>query len=169
MLHIYHGSGKGKTTAAFGLALRQVAYEKKVCVIQFLKDGKSGETQSIAKLSNVNVFVQPLPQAFFYQMNEQQQQECKAAQQYLWSYVEEHMSAYDCVILDELLDAIHLQLLSQQAILSTLKAYRAEVEIVVTGRAPSIEMRALADYDMEIIAHKHPYENGISARIGVEY
>lgn len=169
MLHIYHGTGKGKTTAAFGMALRQLGHHKKVLILQFLKDGNSGEMRALKQFHDVSCYAQPLPQTFFYQMSEEEQRVCRLAQQESWKRAEEISDAYDYLVLDELLDAIHLKLLMEEQVLDFLRKNREKMEIVVTGRNPSQKMRLLADYDIEILSHKHPYEQGICARAGVEY
>lgn len=169
MLHIYHGDGKGKTTAAFGLALRQIGQDHQVLIVQFLKQGDSGEMRALKDHPNAELMTMKYSSKFYYQMSEEEQFQCQKAQQDLWQYVAMNITKYDCVILDELLDVLGMQLLDEQVVWDVLAQYKGEVEIVVTGRNPSPHLRAMCDYDMEMIAHKHPYQKGCIAREGVEY
>lgn len=172
MLHIYHGDGKGKTTAGFGMALRQLNYGKRIVIAQFLKDGSSGEMCCLRQLlpkERIQLYAQPLPKAFFIQMNEKEQQHTKAQQQRLWKQAVEGMKTADYVLLDELLDAIGLKLIAEKEVIEVLKQKKGEAELVLTGRNPSAALLELADYVTEMKAHKHPFQKGAAAREGVEY
>lgn len=169
MIHLYCGNGKGKTTAAFGLAMRQLGYQKKVLIIQFLKDGCSGEVSFIRQLPLVSVHASPLPKMFFMQMDEKQQAETRVSQHSLWKKLCSLIEDYDYILLDEVIDAINLGLLSEEEIIAFIATYKDTKEIVVTGRNPSAQMIALSDYYTEFVGHKHPYQTGVGARKGIEY
>ena len=130
MIHVYHGDGKGKTTAAMGLALRMLAAGRRVVVVQFLKDGESGEVRLLAEL--------------------------EGAQEGL-------------LVLDEALDALSKGLVDEALVDRALDMSALGVEVVLTGRAPSRKIVEKADYITEMRCKKHPYEQGICAREGVEY
>ena len=89
MLHIYSGNGKGKTTAGFGLVLRQAGYERRVAVAQFLKDGTSGELRALQALSCVKVRATQMPQGFYFQMQEQEQLATRQGIQELFAWVKD--------------------------------------------------------------------------------
>ena len=130
MIHVYHGDGKGKTTAAMGLALRMLAAGRRVVVVQFLKDGESGEVRLLAEL--------------------------EGAQEGL-------------LVLDEALDALSKGLVDEALVDRALDMSARGVEVALTGRAPSRKIAEKADYITEMRCEKHPYEQGICAREGVEY
>lgn len=110
MLHIYSGNGKGKTTAGFGLVLRQTGYERRVAVAQFLKDGTSGELRALQALSCVKVRATRMPHGFYFQMQEQEQEQLETRQgiQELFAWVKDRAKECTCIFLDEVLDAVQL-------------------------------------------------------------
>lgn len=172
MLHLYHGDGKGKTTAGFGMALRQLSYGKRIAVVQFLKDGNSGEMNFLRQLPHtelIQLYAQPLPKHFFIQMSKEEREQTKQQQQQLWEQAAESMKTADYVLLDELLDAVGSKLIEHDAVVALLRQKKEEIEIVLTGRNPSAALLELADYVTEMNAVKHPFQKGIAAREGVEY
>lgn len=168
MIHIYSGNGKGKTTAGFGLVLRQAGYEKRVAVAQFLKDGTSGELYALRNLSCVKLRATRMPQGFYFQMQKQEQLETRQGIQELFAWVQGMAKECACIFLDEVLDAVQLGVLKEETLLRFLQANR-DLEIILTGRNPSQELMNLCDYHTEMVEHKHPYQRGIAARKGVEY
>ena len=163
MLHLYFGSGKGKTTAAAGLALRALGHGKKVVVVQFLKDGTSGEIEPLRRLGAA-VFACPNAK-FTWLMTPQE----KAAALAHNTQTLEAALQMPCelLILDEACAALRAALLPdallQKAVLN------APYEVVLTGRDPADWMLQNADYITEFTARRHPYEKGIPAREGIEY
>lgn len=168
MIHIYHGSGKGKTTAAIGLAIRMAGHHKKCLIVQFLKDGTSGEIMFLKNQSYIDVRYHYPFKKFFFQMDEIEKAECIKTQQLLWQEVISS-TKYDCIILDEILDAIGLDMISLEDVLEFLRVHHDTKEIVLTGRNPDVTLKKLCDYETEMIARKHPYDQDIQARKGVEY
>ena len=163
MLHLYFGSGKGKTTAAAGLALRALGHGKKVVVVQFLKDGTSGEIEPLRRLGAA-VFACPNAK-FTWLMTPQEK---AAALTHNTQTLEAALQMpCDLLILDEACAALRAALLPdallQKAVLN------APYEVVLTGRDPADWMLQNADYITEFTAHRHPYEKGIPAREGIEY
>ena len=163
MLHLYFGSGKGKTTAAAGLALRALGHGKKVVVVQFLKDGTSGEIEPLRRLGAA-VFACPNAK-FTWLMTPQE----KAAALAHNTQTLEAALQMPCelLILDEACAALRTALLPdallQKAVLNV------PYEVVLTGRDPADWMLQNADYITEFTARRHPYEKGIPAREGIEY
>lgn len=159
MIHVYHGDGKGKTTAAMGLALRMLAAGRRVVVVQFLKDGESGEVRLLAEHFGVPVFAG------------------KVSDKFTWSMTSEELAAtrelHDgnlASALAELEGAQEGLLVLDEALVDRALDMSARgVEVALTGRAPSRKIVEKADYITEMRCEKHPYEQGICAREGVEY
>lgn len=169
LLHIYTGDGKGKTTAAIGLSVRAKGAGKRVLIAQFLKGGKTSELEPLAQLG-IAVLRTEAVKKFTFQMDEEEKALCKKDCIELLERV--HTSVVDrccgLVVLDEVLDAIRAGMLEEEQLLRLLDA-RGETEVVITGRAPSEELRRRADYLTAMTAEKHPYQLGLPARLGIEY
>ena len=163
MLHLYFGSGKGKTTAAAGLALRALGRGKKVVMVQFLKDGTSGEIEPLRQLGAA-VFACPNAK-FTWLMTPQEK---AAALAHNTQTLEAALQLpCDLLILDEACAALRAGLLPEE--LLQRAALNAPCEVVLTGRDPADWMLQNADYSTEFIARRHPYEKGVPAREGIEY
>ena len=153
MLHLYWGNGKGKTTAAMGLALRALGHGRRVVIVQFLKNGTSGE---IAPLRTAGATVYACPNAkFTWLMDENDKAQARAVSA---DALEKALAQpFDLLVLDE-------------ALLRKAAAFAKDGrEVVVTGRDPAPWLQDAADYSTEMQMHKHPYTQGIAAREGVEY
>ena len=159
MIHVYHGDGKGKTTAAMGLALRMLAAGRRVVVVQFLKDGESGEVRLLAEHFGVPVFAGKVSDKFTWSMtSEELAATCELHDGNLASALAELEGAQEgLLVLDEPLVDRALDMSARG------------VEVALTGRAPSRKIVEKADYITEMRCEKHPYEQGICAREGVEY
>ena len=165
MIQCYYGNGKGKTTAAIGQALRMVGAGKKVMMIQFLKDGFSSENKVLEKCG-IKVLAQKMP-AMFVNMNDLEMiKEVTMLVNDLFLMIDE---SYDGIILDELLDAIALNLINEGMVYDYLVDLKDNHEIILTGRMPSHKIKPILDYSSEVKKHKHPYDKGIKARKGIEY
>ena len=161
MIHVYHGDGKGKTTAAMGLALRMLAAGRRVVVVQFLKDGESGEARLLAEHFGVPVFAGKA---------EELAATCELHDGNLASALAELEGAQEgLLVLDEALDALSKGLVDEALVDRALDMSARGVEVALTGRAPSRKIVEKADYITEMRCEKHPYEQGICAREGVEY
>lgn len=163
MLHLYFGSGKGKTTAAAGLALRALGHEKKVVVVQFLKDGTSGEIEPLRRLGAA-VFA--CPNAKFTWLMTPQEKAAALAHNTQTLEAALQMPC-DLLILDEACAALRAALLPEALLQKAV--LNAPYEVVLTGRDPADWMLQNADYITEFTARRHPYEKGIPAREGIEY
>jgi cob(I)alamin adenosyltransferase len=166
-IHIYTGNGKGKTTAAFGLALRAAGYRKKVYIGQFIKDMQYHET-SIQDLLH-NIKIEQLGNGCFLD-RAPAEVDCLIAQQ-AFSRCAEILSNgdYDLVILDEINIAVHLKLLPVEDVIAAIIQRAPQVEVVLTGRYAPAELIAIADLVTEMKELKHYYYQGILARPGIEY
>lgn len=164
MLQLYWGDGKGKTTAAMGLALRALGHGQRVTVVQFLKDGTSGE---ISLLRRCGATVRACPNAkFTWQMTDAEKAEARANNNAaLQAALAE---PFELLVLDEACAACKSGLVEEQ-LLKVAAARAKTAEVVFTGREPAEWMQAAADYSTEMRAVRHPYEQGVTAREGVEY
>lgn len=165
MIQCYYGDGKGKTTAAMGQALRMAGAGYQVLVIQFLKDGNSSEIKLLEKCG-IKVLFKKMPQMFINMNDAEMIKEVRQLENELFEMIEEK---YDGIILDEILDVITLNLICEEKVYNKLNKLKDNHEIILTGRMPSHKMKAILDYSSEIKKHKHPYDQGIKARKGIEF
>ena len=167
MIHIYTGDGKGKTTAACGLALRAAGCGMNVLVVQFLKSGNSGEICAFENFKNITVMLSKT-KGFLWEMTDAEKEETKAAHEKLFKTAIQKAADFDVVIFDEILGAISAGMIDETEVLDFLEI-KPTSEIVLTGRGASEKLIELADYVSEIKCIKHPMDKGISARKGIEY
>lgn len=171
LVHIYCGDGKGKTTCAMGLAIRAAGRGLPVCIVQFMKSADSGEREILKRIPNVTLVEIPEKIKFFFAMNDDEKN--KAAEDFS-SYLETAKQFAEdnpecLIIFDELCSAVSCALLSVTEVTDFLKNRPESCEVVMTGRDPHPELQAIADYITEMKKEKHPFDQGIPARIGVEY
>ena len=165
MLHLYWGNGKGKTTAAMGLALRALGHGRRVVIVQFLKDGTSGE---IAPLRAAGAAVYACPNAkFTWLMDEADKAAAREA--YARALGQALAEPFDLLVLDEACAACKNDLVEEALLREAAASAEQGAEVVLTGREPAAWMQDAADYSTELRAVKHPYTRGIAAREGVEY
>jgi len=167
MLHIYHGDGKGKTTAAMGLALRMAGRGRRVVIAQFLKCEDSGERLALNGVPNVELL--PLPDClpFTFQLTEEQRKEELIRYSRMMSSLETRAGQADLLVLDEVCDAIDCGLVELERVLGLLDGFSGEA--VLTGRKGQPELLARADYVTRMEKEKHPFDRGVEARKGVEW
>ena len=166
MLHIYHGNGKGKTTAAMGLALRMAGRGKRVVIAQFLKSEDSGERIALAGLEGVELLPVPEYLPFTFEMTPEQLERERGRYEQMLCVLRDRAPQADLLVLDEVCDAIDLGLVELDAVLSLLDGYKGEA--VFTGRQGQPELLERADYVTRMEKQKHPFDRGIAARVGVE-
>ena len=166
LLHLYYGDGKGKTTAAMGLALRALGSGKKVVVLQFLKGGQSGEISLLEQLG-AKIYRGKAGQKFVFQMNEAE----KAATRDLQNrnLAAAMTEAADLLVLDEAGSAWELDMVDKALLQKAVLARPAAQECVLTAHAVPVWMLDAADYITEMRCCRHPYQKGIAARKGIEY
>jgi cob(I)alamin adenosyltransferase len=166
-IHLYTGNGKGKTTAALGMAIRAVGAGKKVFIAQFVKGMHYAELDALKRFPEIKLKQYGLD---CFIINEPTQKDIDAAQKGLEEVsvlIEE--AKYDVLILDEICIALHYRLFELNKILELLKAKPAEMEIILTGRYAPSELYEIADLVTEMTEIKHYYNKGILARKGIEY
>lgn len=166
MVHLYWGEGKGKTTAAMGLALRALGNGCRVVVVQFLKGADTGEIPLLRQLG-AEIYRGKAGQKFVFQMNDAEKAATRALQN-------ENLRAAlarpaDLLVLDEACAAWELNMVDRQLLKQAVRERPAGQEIVLTGRKPAPWMEELADYSTEMHCWRHPYEKGVKARKGVEF
>lgn len=168
LVHIYTGNGKGKTTAAFGLAFRAAGRGLSVLIVQFLKPAEGyGEQLACGKFPNVELLCLGLDH--FVSKNPKQE-DIDAARSALDRTLElMRTGKYDVVVMDEAINAVRMKLIPDTDLIDALKSRPAHIEVVMTGRGITPALEEYADYVTEMKLVKHPYDRGIQARAGVEY
>ena len=168
LIHLYCGDGKGKTTAAVGLAVRACGAGKQVVFTQFFKDGSSSEVKSLKLLGIRTIHAQTV-KGFYRSMNEQQRQQARQDYTALFRQVVDAAKDADLLILDEIVSACNRGVVPETLVVEYLKNKPAQLEVVLTGRDPSPALMELADYITEMRKLRHPYDRGVAARKGIEY
>ena len=170
LTQIYTGNGKGKTTAAFGLAIRAVGHGFRVYIIQFMK-GKddSGELVGLQRLKP-ECQIEHFGGTGWVHKGELQEEHIQEARKALAKASEIVLSGkWDIVILDEIINAIWFDLIPENKVLELISKKPKHVELVLTGRNASPTLIEKADLVTEMVQTKHPYEQGIMARQGIEF
>ena len=169
LIQVYTGNGKGKTTAALGLALRAVGRGLKVCMVQFIKGGGAyGEHHAAAKLAPLVTIYQTGRDGWIFRDNLDPEDIRIAAETLALARRVLTGGEYDLVILDEINGAAWFGLISVDDILALCAAKPATVELVLTGRNAAAQVIAAADLVTEMCEIKHYYGVGVQARIGIE-
>ena len=168
LIHLYFGDGKGKTTCAMGLVMRAAGRGKKILIHQFLKDNQSGERAILEKIPGITLIPGIEYNKFTFQMSAEELDEVREQNDGQLQYIAAAADQYDMIVMDEALYAIDKKLLSEDNVIRFLKEKPYGTEVVLTGRNPSERMIETADYASEICKRKHPFDRGISARIGIE-
>jgi cob(I)alamin adenosyltransferase len=169
LVQVYTGNGKGKTTAAFGLALRAIGRGLRVCIIQFIKGGFDyGELYVIDRLPGLKL--KAYGRGKFVDEKNPDKMDMDLAEEALRT-AEEALEDNECdiIILDEVNVALNLKLIKIENVLNLIKMKPAKVELVLTGRNAPSEIVQAADLVTEMVEVKHPYSKGFHARKGIEY
>ena len=169
---VYTGNGKGKTTAALGLAIRAVGYEHKVCMLQFIKGSwHYGEMDSSKKLEP-NFELIAIGKGFVGILDDnspREEHEKYAAEALRICREKINSGNYNVVILDEVNYAINLGLIDVQEIIKLIKEKPSNLDLVLTGRDVKEEIIELADLVTEMKEIKHPFKSGIKAKKGIDF
>lgn len=168
MIHIYTGDGKGKTTAAMGLALRACGAGWKIFIAQFVKGKPYSELEAFRHLSEWITVRQYGRECFIH--HTPTPEDIQVAR-HGWEEVKLiiHEGKYRLVILDELTIAIYYQLISLPEVIEVIRNKPQLLELVITGRKMPPELIDYADLITEMKEIKHYYQQGISARLGIEF
>jgi cob(I)alamin adenosyltransferase len=171
LIHIYTGNGKGKTTAAIGLAVRALGRNLKVIVIHFLKGSMSGEDMALKVFGERCEVHQFNSQSkFIWNMDETELGLLKSECSQAFKKVEEIIQGNQCdlLVLDEIISTVNKELINIQALKTLLINKPAAMEIVMTGRNAAPDLIELASYVTEMKKIRHPYDQGVKSRIGIE-
>lgn len=168
LVHIYTGDGKGKTTAAVGLAVRAAGCGLRVVFAQFLKGRPTGELEPLRRLG-VTVLRGEKVTKFVPYMTPEEREACRAAQLSTFNEAKGMAGEADLLVLDEVFGAISTGMLEENDVAGFIKDRPQGLELVLTGRGAPESIASLADYISDLRAVKHPYERGIAARRGIEY
>lgn len=168
LLIVYTGNGKGKTTAALGIAFRARGHGQKVAIVQFIKGAiATGEAALAAK---IGVDMYTLGEGFTWNTQDRERDVASARRAWQQALALLGEPAYHVVILDELNVVLAYGYLPVEEVVEALKAKRPELHVVVTGRNAKPEMIEAADLVTEMKLVKHPYrEQGIKPQQGIEY
>jgi len=168
-IQVYTGSGKGKTTAALGLALRAAGHGLKTYIGQFLKGQDYGELGSLEKLSGFIKIEQFGRKGFVHVTKDPDEEDFARAKKGLEKCRQAMLSGdFDIVVLDEINVALYFNLLEEKEILALLDQKPEAVEVVLTGRYAPQSIIDRADLVTEMKDIKHYYEDGVQARDGIE-
>lgn len=169
IIQVYTGDGKGKTTAAVGLAVRAAGAGKRVAFIQFVKGGPRSSELDV--LERIGVLVErPAIQSTGLLAGGPTDVDRRAAEQ-AWDLAIHVLGGtdYDVVVLDEINIAVRYGLVDEASVLAALAGRSVGIDVVLTGRGASDALIQHAELVTEMVSRKHPFERGIPARLGIEF
>jgi len=167
LLLINTGNGKGKSTAAFGIAFRAIGHGLKVSIIQFIKGKwKTGEMESARRLG---LELMPMGKGFTWES--ENIEEDKSLMRQAWTTASEKILSgnYDLIILDELNYVLGYRYIPVDDVVRILRSRPSHVHVVLTGRNAPDEIISIADCVTEMRDVKHPYRSGIPAQRGIDF
>ena len=167
-VHIYTGSGKGKTTAAIGLGIRASGADNKVYMIQFMKGRRYSELDALEQIPNFK-FKQCGRDEFVSKENPDQIDINLAREGFEHAKNIILSNKYDMLILDELNVAVDYNLIPKDEVLKLIMEKPEKLELILTGRYAHTEFVKIADVVTEMLEIKHPYQSGIMARKGIDF
>lgn len=169
-VHIYCGDGKGKTTTGMGLCVRAAGYGCKVLIYQFMKDNHTSERNSLKKIPNITMIDGLENEKFSFQMTDREKAEHRQYYETQFEILTKIAARddYDVLFLDELVYAIKAGLFTESLLLNYLSRKPRHLEVILTGQNPSEALIEAADYVSEIRKLKHPFDNGVKSRCGIE-
>lgn len=170
LVMVFTGNGKGKTTAAMGMALRAWGQGLKILMLQFIKGGKGyGELKAVEKLPGFEIV--SMGEGFVRDAGEDKMAGHRAAAREAMARAREEINSgrWDMIILDEINYAVGFGLLSEGEVLALIDMKPPELHLVLTGRNATGKVTEKADLVTEIKEIKHPYARGIKAQKGVEF
>lgn len=171
LVHIYHGDGKGKTTCAVGLSIRALGAGYTVIFVQFLKGGDTSELHILKDLDHIEIYRCEKDYKFTWLLDEDELRELKADHTKLVEQVIARCKDIEgnvLVVFDELCATYGKDLVDRTLVYNFIKHKPDQMEIVMTGRNPMDELKELADYISELKKERHPMDQGVTARKGIE-
>lgn len=170
LIQIYTGDGKGKTTAALGLTIRAVGHGFKVYIIQFMKGkGGYGELEGLKRLQPECQIEHFGAQGWVHKGENIEEHILEVRKAFIRAQEILLSGDWDIIVLDEILNALWFELIPESEVLELLSQKPTQVEVVLTGRNVSQTLIDKADLVTEMVLRKHPFEQGIMARLGIEY
>ena len=169
LLIVHTGKGKGKSTAAWGMAMRMIGHGKKIGIVQFVKGAwETGEREVFDKFPD-QVTIKALGEGFTWETQDKSRD--IAAAEKAWAAAREMMAdpSYSMVILDELNIVLRYDYLPFEDVLAGLQGKPENLHVVVTGRNAREDLIEAADLATEMTLLKHPFRSGIKAQAGVEF
>ena len=169
-VHIYYGDGKGKTTAAVGLGVRAAGAGLKVLIYQFLKDNSSSECSILKNIPGITLVDGKKQTKFTFDMTPEEKEEAGRFYRAAFKTVTDMAvkENYDVLLLDEILHVVNNQMLPEVNLLRFLEKRPGGMEVIITGYNPSKTLIEHADYVSHIIKEKHPFDQNLKARVGIE-
>ncbi|WP_350342815.1 cob(I)yrinic acid a,c-diamide adenosyltransferase [Proteinivorax tanatarense] len=169
-IQIYTGEGKGKTTAALGLAFRAAGRGFHVTFVQFLKGMYTGEEESIKRFENIRLYRLAEAKKLFWNLTELEQEDLKKQTQKEWAEFVEYIKKQNCdvLILDEIMGALKNELLSEEQVCDFLDNKPESLEIILTGRNVPAAIKERGDLITEMNKIRHYYDSGVTSREGIE-
>jgi cob(I)alamin adenosyltransferase len=170
-LHLYTGNGKGKTTAAMGLALRMLGHGEPVLITQFMKDGNASEIKALATFPQAKIVEGAQIKGFIWRMGEEQKEKARQDIKASLDRLAEEIRAYKpkLIVLDELAVALSTGMIDAADAWQLIDTALEYGETVVTGRYAGKRLKEKADYVSSIEPVKHPFNEGQPARKGIEF
>jgi len=166
-VQVYTGNGKGKTTAAYGVAVRAIGAGMKVCLVQFIKGLHSSEFNTFKKLSDsIDIFQYGEGNFILNKPSEKDIYQAKKGLERLKAIIAS--GKYQIVILDEINMAVYLQIISIEEIIDIISNRPDNIEVILTGRYAHPKIIEMADLVTEMNEIKHYYKKGVLAREGIE-
>jgi cob(I)alamin adenosyltransferase len=169
---VYTGDGKGKTTAALGMALRAAGHKKKTLIVQFIKNFKSYGELKFVKKYNCGIEIKSIGKGYVKIKGDKHpfEEHVRTAKQALKFARNKILSKeYDIVVLDEINIALEKNLLTLEEVIELIQQKPPSLHLVLTGRNTPKKVLQLADLVSEVKEIKHPYRRGILAQKGIEY
>jgi cob(I)alamin adenosyltransferase len=168
-IQLYTGDGKGKTTAALGLALRASGAGLKSIIIQFMKGQHYSELESIAKLKS-HITIEQYGSSRFCFINDENFEEHYSLAKNAMKRAHEVIisNIFDIIILDEIVTSLYFKIITMDEIIKLIEQKPENKELVLTGRGAPQHLISLCDLVTEMTEVKHYYTNGVSARTGIE-
>ncbi len=169
MIHLYYGDGKGKTSAACGLAVRSAGAGMRVLFTQFFKSGSSSENRILSGIEGIDVVMPGEYQGRYKNMDDARRNAVRENYRAFMSDLINKAEEYELIVLDEAVSAYGYGMFGKEEFLTFLQKEGVNREIVLTGRSPLPELLALSDYATEMKKVKHPFDRGVTARKGIEF
>lgn len=171
LVHLYTGDGKGKTTAALGLAMRAAGWGHQVLIVQFLKGRDCGELHSLSEVANIRLLRLSRDYGFTSTMTGEELSSVREEHDSMLAKASRAVRGVRCtvLVLDEVTAALRHDLIDDEALVELIDTRPPEVEIVMTGRDAPEVLTSRADYITTMRKTRHPFDSGAPSREGIEW